>query len=136
MLVSYNENLINYARKLSTQARDAGPHYQHSEVGYNYRLSNLLAAVGRGQLQVLDERVAARRRIFERYREALGDLPGLDFQPEAPWAHPHPLAHLPQHRREEVRRGPGGGPPGSRGPEHRGSPPLEAHAPAAPLPLR
>lgn len=86
MLVSYNENIIKLARKLSTQARDAAPHYQHSEVGYNYRLSNLLAAVGRGQLEVLDERVAARRRIFERYREALGDLPGLHFQPEAPWA--------------------------------------------------
>ena len=86
MLVSYNENIIIHARKLATQARDPAPHYQHTEVGYNYRLSNLLAAVGRGQLQVLDDRVAARRRIFQRYREELGDLPGLHFQPEAPWA--------------------------------------------------
>jgi dTDP-4-amino-4,6-dideoxygalactose transaminase len=87
MLVSHDEGLINHARKLATQARDAAPHYQHSEMGYNYRLSNLLAAVGRGQLQVLDDRVAARRRIFQRYREQLGDLPGVDFQPEARWAH-------------------------------------------------
>ena len=85
MLVSEDEELIAHARKLATQARDPAPHYQHSEVGYNYRLSNLLAAVGRGQLQVLDDRVAARRRIFQRYREGLGDLPGLHFQPEAPW---------------------------------------------------
>ena len=86
MLVSHDEALIDHARKLATQARDAAPHYQHSELGYNYRLSNLLAAVGRGQLEVLDDRVAARRRIFERYREGLGDLPGIRFQPEARWA--------------------------------------------------
>lgn len=52
---------------------------------YNYRLSNVLAAIGRGQLRVLDERVAARRRNFDYYRRALGDLPGIDFMPEAPW---------------------------------------------------
>ncbi|TVP43095.1 MAG: aminotransferase class I/II-fold pyridoxal phosphate-dependent enzyme [Gemmatimonadales bacterium] len=86
MLVSHNERLVSHARKLSTQARDAAPHYEHSEVGYNYRLSNLLAAVGRGQLQVLEDRVSARRRVFERYQDGLGHLPGLRFQSEAPWA--------------------------------------------------
>jgi len=86
MLVSDDASLIAHARKLSTQARDPAPHYQHSEVGYNYRMSNLLAAVGRGQLEQLTHRVAARRRIFERYVERLGHLPGLRFQAEAPWA--------------------------------------------------
>ncbi len=85
MLVTDDEALAAHARKLATQARNPAPHYEHSEMGYNYRLSNLLAAVGRAQLRVLDERVRARRRIFQRYREALGDLPGLSFQPEASW---------------------------------------------------
>jgi dTDP-4-amino-4,6-dideoxygalactose transaminase len=85
MLVSDDEALIAHARKLATQARDPGPHYQHSEIGYNYRLSNLLAGVGRAQLQVLEDRVAARRRNFAFYQEALSDLPGIAFQPEAPW---------------------------------------------------
>jgi pyridoxal phosphate-dependent aminotransferase EpsN len=85
MLVSADRELVERARHLATQARDPAPHYQHSELGYNYRLSNLLAAVGRGQLRRLDERVAARRRVFDRYRERLGDLPGLDFMPEAPY---------------------------------------------------
>jgi pyridoxal phosphate-dependent aminotransferase EpsN len=85
MLVSDDEKLINHARKLSTQARDPAPHYQHSEIGYNYRLSNVLAGIGRGQLRVLEDRVAARRANFEYYQEHLGDLPGLEFQPEASW---------------------------------------------------
>lgn len=85
MLVSADEALVAHTRKLATQARDPAPHYEHSEVGYNYRLSNVLAAIGRGQLRVLEERVAARRRNFERYRAALADLPGLEFMPEAPW---------------------------------------------------
>jgi pyridoxal phosphate-dependent aminotransferase EpsN len=83
MLVSEDEEAIARARYLATQARDPAPHYEHSTVGYNYRLSNLLAAVGRGQLEVLPERVAARRRNFAFYREHLGDLPGLEFMPEA-----------------------------------------------------
>ncbi|MFN8536643.1 MAG: aminotransferase class I/II-fold pyridoxal phosphate-dependent enzyme [Thermomicrobiales bacterium] len=87
MLVSDDGDLIAHARKLATQARDAAPHYQHSEIGYNYRLSNILAAIGRGQLPVLAERVAARRRNFDRYVQLLGDLPGIDFMPEAPWGH-------------------------------------------------
>ncbi len=85
MLVSDDADLIAHARKLATQARDPAPHYQHSEIGYNYRLSNVLAAIGRGQLEVLAERVAARRRNFASYVRLLGDLPGLEFMPEAPW---------------------------------------------------
>ncbi len=85
MLVSDDAELIAHARKLATQARDPAPHYQHSEIGYNYRMSNVLAGIGRGQLQALDDRVRRKREIFESYRRALGDLPGIDFMPEAPW---------------------------------------------------
>ena len=85
MLVSDDAELIAHARKLATQAREPAPHYEHKEIGYNYRLSNILAAIGRGQLRVLDERVRRKREIFEHYRRALGDLPGLEFMPEAPW---------------------------------------------------
>ena len=85
MLVSENEDWIAHARKLATQARDPAPHYEHSEVGYNYRMSNILAGVGRGQLQVLAERVAACRRNFAYYQTHLGDLPGIEFMPEAAW---------------------------------------------------
>ena len=83
MLVSDDEKLVKKARFLATQARDAAPHYQHSQIGYNYRLSNVLAGIGRGQLQVLQERVDARRRNFEVYEKALGDIPGIEFMPEA-----------------------------------------------------
>jgi pyridoxal phosphate-dependent aminotransferase EpsN len=85
MLVSHDKQLIDRARFLATQARDPAPHYQHSEIGYNYRMSNVLAAIGRGQLRVLDERVAARRANCERYQRALAGLPGLEFMPEAAW---------------------------------------------------
>jgi pyridoxal phosphate-dependent aminotransferase EpsN len=85
MLVTPDGALATHARKLATQARDPAPHYEHSEIGYNYRLSNVLAAIGRGQLKVLEERVAARRRNFAFYAEALGDLPGIAFMPEAAW---------------------------------------------------
>ncbi len=85
MLLSNDGELIRKARFLATQARDPAPHYQHSEIGFNYRMSNVLAALGRGQLQTLGERVAARRANFAAYREALGDLPGVSFMPEAPW---------------------------------------------------
>jgi pyridoxal phosphate-dependent aminotransferase EpsN len=85
MLVSADKALIKKARFLATQARDPAPHYQHSTIGYNYRMSNVLAAIGRGQLTVLDERVAARRRNFDAYKELLGDLPGIEFMPEAPY---------------------------------------------------
>ncbi|MDJ0734692.1 MAG: aminotransferase class I/II-fold pyridoxal phosphate-dependent enzyme [Nostocaceae cyanobacterium] len=83
MLVSDDPEIVSKARFLATQARDAAPHYQHSEIGYNYRLSNVLAGIGRGQLRVLDERVAARRRNYEIYNSTLGKLPGVEFMPEA-----------------------------------------------------
>ena len=83
MLVSHEKELIDRARFLATQARDPAPHYQHSSVGYNYRLSNVLAAIGRGQLAALADRVSARRRVFERYVEGLQGLPGVTFMPEA-----------------------------------------------------
>ena len=82
MLVSNDSKVVEKARFLSTQARDPAPHYQHSEIGYNYRLSNVLAAVGRGQLRVLPDRVAARRRIFSRYQAAFSDLKGIEWMPE------------------------------------------------------
>ena len=83
MLVSDDSDLVSKARFLATQARDPAPHYQHSEIGYNYRLSNVLAGIGRGQLRVLEQRVQARRRNFEVYQQALGKLPGIKFMPEA-----------------------------------------------------
>jgi len=83
MLVSSDGELIRKARFLASQARDPAPHYEHTTIGYNYRMSNILAAVGRGQLKVLNERVAARRQNFELYRKALGGLPGVGFMPEA-----------------------------------------------------
>ena len=85
MLVSHERALVERARFLATQARDPAPHYEHSQVGYNYRMSNVLAAIGRGQLRTLSERVAIRRRIFARYAQGLQDLPGLEFMPEAPY---------------------------------------------------
>jgi pyridoxal phosphate-dependent aminotransferase EpsN len=83
MLVSDDKVLIEKAKFLSTQARDPAPHYQHSHVGYNYRLSNVLAGIGRGQLLVLEDRVKARRANFEFYKKELGALPGVEFMPEA-----------------------------------------------------
>lgn len=83
MLVSDDQKLVEKARFLATQARDTAPHYQHSEIGYNYRLSNVLAGIGRGQLRVLSDRVEARRHNFEVYQKALGKLPGIEFMPEA-----------------------------------------------------
>jgi dTDP-4-amino-4,6-dideoxygalactose transaminase len=85
MLVSDDRELIEKAKFLATQARDPAPHYQHSVIGYNYRMSNILAGVGRGQLTVLEERVAARRAVFDRYRSALGDV-GIQWMPEPDWS--------------------------------------------------
>ena len=84
MLASDDREFIERARFLSQQARDPFSHYEHSEIGYNYRMSNILAAIGRGQLRVLDERVKRKREIFDYYRSALVRLPGIDFMPEAP----------------------------------------------------
>lgn len=83
MLCSDDVDLIAKARKWSTQAREPAAHYEHVELGYNYRMSNILAAIGRGQLSVLADRVERRRAIFETYRSGLVDLPGLSFMPEA-----------------------------------------------------
>jgi pyridoxal phosphate-dependent aminotransferase EpsN len=83
-LVTDDEDWATQARFLATQARDPAPHYQHSQIGYNYRMSNLLAALGRSQLSDLSRRVETRREHNREYREALGDLPGLEFMPEAP----------------------------------------------------
>jgi pyridoxal phosphate-dependent aminotransferase EpsN len=79
------EDRVARARHWSTQARAPRAEYHHEELGYNYRLSNVLAAIGLGQLEVLDERVAQRRAVFERYRAGLADLPGLASMPEAPY---------------------------------------------------
>lgn len=83
MLASDDEELIEKARFLSQQARDPAPHYEHTEIGYNYRMSNILAAIGSGQLRVLNERVNKKREIFDYYETALKDLPGIEFMPEA-----------------------------------------------------
>lgn len=83
MLLTDRAEVADRIRYLSTQARQPAPHYEHTEIGFNYRLSNLLAAVGRGQMRSLPERVARRRQINARYREALADLEGIAFMPEA-----------------------------------------------------
>lgn len=85
MLVTDDGALATKARFLATQARDPAPHYQHSEIGFNYRLSNVLAGIGLAQLEALDSRVRARRKVFDRYVKALGKLPGVSFMPEAPF---------------------------------------------------
>ncbi|MBA2943356.1 aminotransferase class I/II-fold pyridoxal phosphate-dependent enzyme [Paenibacillus sp. CGMCC 1.16610] len=84
MLVSNEGEELNKARFLATQARDYAPHYQHSQTGYNYRMSNVLAGIGRAQLEVLEERVNARRAIFRRYVQELAHVPGIAFMPELP----------------------------------------------------
>ena len=83
MLTTSCKEIAEAARHLATQAREPEPHYEHSELGYNYRMSNLLAAVGRGQLEQLDERVSKRRRVYDWYFDALSELPGLEFMPES-----------------------------------------------------
>lgn len=81
-LISHDATAIEKAKFLAQQARDPALHYEHSEVGYNYRMSNIVAGIGRGQLEVLDERVKARRDIFNTYEKALSHIPGVTFQPE------------------------------------------------------
>ncbi|WP_042348373.1 DegT/DnrJ/EryC1/StrS family aminotransferase [Bacillus massiliigorillae] len=82
MLVSHKPEILEKARFLATQAKDPAPHYQHSEIGYNYRMSNILAGVGRGQLEVLNHRISARRVIFQIYKQELADFEGIEFMPE------------------------------------------------------
>ncbi|APD05839.1 putative pyridoxal phosphate-dependent aminotransferase EpsN [Flavobacteriaceae bacterium UJ101] len=78
-LMSSDENLIKKARFLATQARDEAPHYQHSEIGYNYRMSNICAGIGRGQFEVLDDRVNKKREIFTSYKEKLSEIDTIQF---------------------------------------------------------
>lgn len=78
-LISNSEEFVTQARFLATQARDNAPHYQHSQIGYNYRMSNVSAGIGRGQMLVLDERIAQRRSNFDFYQSKLGQLPGISF---------------------------------------------------------
>ena len=87
MLLSDDEEYIKKARFWATQARDSAPWYEHTEIGYNYRMSNLLAAVGRGQMLHLEERIAKRREIYATYKKELSDTPGISFMPEAPKCH-------------------------------------------------
>ncbi|NRD76342.1 aminotransferase class I/II-fold pyridoxal phosphate-dependent enzyme [Bacillus sp. BRMEA1] len=82
VLISNNTDALRKARFLAAQAREPAPYYQHCEMGFNYRMSNVLAGIGRSQLQVLNERVAARRAIFETYYQELAHLPGIQFMPE------------------------------------------------------
>lgn len=89
MLVSDNEERIAKARFWATQSRDQARHYQHSELGFNYRMSNVVAGIGRGQLKVLDERVAKKRYIFEFYKRELGSLDGVEFMPSNEWNEPN-----------------------------------------------
>lgn len=85
MLVAKRKDLVDKARFWATQARDPGVAYHHTEMGYNYRLSNVLAAIGRGQLRVLDDRVRQRRAIAKQYRDAFADLQGIALMPQAPY---------------------------------------------------
>jgi pyridoxal phosphate-dependent aminotransferase EpsN len=99
-------------RSLATQAREPVPHYEHTRIGYNYRLSNVLAGIGRGQLQVLESRVAARRAVFDRYASDLADIPGIMLMPEATFGSPDSRANRwltvltvdPHHARLDAER--------------------------------
>jgi dTDP-4-amino-4,6-dideoxygalactose transaminase len=84
MLASDDRGFIERARFLSQQARDPSAHYEHSQIGYNYRMSNVVAAIGLAQLECLDQRVRRKRDIFNHYSDALADLPGIQLMPEAP----------------------------------------------------
>ncbi len=85
MLVSNNEERISKVRFWSTQARDQARHYQHSEIGYNYRMSNIVAGIGRGQLKVLDQRVAKKKYIYEFYKKELSILDDVEMMPMNEW---------------------------------------------------
>ena len=89
MLVSDHEERIAKVRFWATQARDPARHYQHSELGFNYRMSNIVAGIGRGQLKCLDQRVEKKREIFEFYRNALGALEGVEMMPVNHWNEPN-----------------------------------------------
>jgi pyridoxal phosphate-dependent aminotransferase EpsN len=86
MLVSKENKLVEKARFLASQARDPAPYYQHSELGYNYRMSSVLAAIGLGQLKVVRKRIAQKRALFSAYKNYLKDVPGISFMPEPSWS--------------------------------------------------
>lgn len=85
MVVTKFDDALDRIRKWSTQSREPALEYLHKEYGFNYRMSNVLAAIGRGQMRVLDDRIAQRQAVAERYRESFRDVPGVTFQPTAPW---------------------------------------------------
>ncbi|CKH33722.1 DegT/DnrJ/EryC1/StrS family aminotransferase [Bacillus cereus] len=89
MLVSDDEERISKVRFWATQSRDQARHYQHSELGFNYRMSNVVAGIGRGQLKVLDQRVQKKRYIFDFYKRELGNLEGIEFMPSNEWNEPN-----------------------------------------------
>lgn len=89
MLVSNNEERVAKARFWATQSRDKAQHYQHSELGFNYRMSNVVAGIGRGQLKVLDQRVEKKNYIFDFYKRELGELDGVEFMPSNDWNEPN-----------------------------------------------
>ena len=89
MLCSDDENLVERSRFLATQARDPAPHYEHTKIGFNYRLSNVLAALGIAQMEVLDQRVQRRKEIFQFYQDSFADVPGIRMMPIAPYGEPN-----------------------------------------------
>jgi dTDP-4-amino-4,6-dideoxygalactose transaminase len=89
MLVSDNEEKIDKVRFWATQSRDKARHYQHSEIGYNYRMSNIVAGIGRGQLKVLENRINKKKYIFEYYKRELENLEGIEFMPINDWNKPN-----------------------------------------------
>lgn len=89
MLISDNPERIEKVRFWTTQSRDDAPHYQHSELGFNYKMSNIIAGIGRGQLRVLDRRIQKKKTIFEFYQSRLSDLEGLEMMPANPWSSPN-----------------------------------------------
>ncbi|MEH7180555.1 DegT/DnrJ/EryC1/StrS family aminotransferase [Neobacillus vireti] len=89
MLVSDNEERVAKVRFWATQSRDTARHYQHSELGFNYRMSNVVAGIGRGQLKVLDQRVAKKKYIYEFYKSELGNLQGIELMPSNEWNDPN-----------------------------------------------
>ena len=84
MMVSKEEALVQEARVLSTQARDAARHYQHSKIGYNYRMSNVVAGIGRGQLLHMEEHKALKKKLYQQYHAAFADIEAIDMNPMNP----------------------------------------------------
>ncbi len=134
MLVTDDAAVADRVRHLATQAREPVPHYEHEDVGYNYRLSNLLAAFGRAQLADLPRRVAHRRAVFDRYVDALGHLPGVGFMPEDPRGEANRWLTCLLIDAADAGFTPAEAPGAPRRPRHRGPTHLEAHAPPARVP--